>query len=211
MNILTLTTDAGEKDHYIASLKGIAFSKNSDLRIIDISHNIKPFDVGGAALQLRNSIAYFPKGTVHVIGVDDEPKKAEAEDDCLYPAIMKYKDQYFISIDNGFFGSLIEENPPQEYFVLPDLVKKEKSITFSTKDILLPIALKILEGTKIKTFAKAAKRFKKAYTLGVFLEPNHIKGYVVHIDAYGNLISNIKKEHFDKYKVSVPVVLVPRS
>ena len=199
MNILTLTTDAGEKDHYIASLKGLAFSQISDLNIIDISHQIKPFDVGEAALQLKNCINSFPKGTVHVIGVDDEPKIALSVDDCLYPAIMKYKNQYFVSVDNGFFGSLIGEESPQEYFIAPDFVKQEDIGTFSTKTVLLPLALKILEGKAIKTFAKATKTFKKAYSFGVFLEPSVIKGYVVHIDAYGNLISNITKDQFEKY------------
>mgnify|MGYP002036800670 CR=1 FL=1 len=72
MNILTLTTDSGEKDHYVASLKGFLLSNVNNISIVDISHQISPFNVSEAARQVRNCIGSFPSGTIHVVGVDDE-------------------------------------------------------------------------------------------------------------------------------------------
>ncbi len=200
MNIITLTTDAGEKDHYVASLKGEIFSNSEDVNVIDISHQIKPFDVGQAALQLNNCISSFPKGTIHIVGVDDEPIITPSIEDCSHPCIMKYKEQFFIAVDNGFFGCLVGEDSHEDFYVVTEMTNEISAHSFSTKNILIPIALKVLAGEDFLNFSAVKKRFKSAYTLGVFLEPNIIKGYVVHIDAYGNLISNIKKEQFDVYK-----------
>jgi len=200
MNILTLTTDSGEKDHYVASLKGFLLSNVNNITIVDISHQISPFNVSEAARQVRNCIGSFPSGTIHVVGVDDEPRLAPTQDDSCFPAIMKYRDQYFVSIDNGFFGSLLEEESPQEFYVLPDFVKAEEISSFSMKTVLLPIAIKLIKERSIKSFAKPIKRYKKAFSESVFMGENGMLGQVIHIDVYGNLITNITKEMFDRYK-----------
>ena len=197
MNIITLTTDAGKKDH-MWSLKGEIFSNSEDVSVIDISHQIKPFDVGQAALQLNNCISSFPEGTIHIVGVDDEPIITPSIEDCSHPCIMKYKGQFFIAIDNGFFGCLVGEAAHEEFYVVTEMINEQSSSSFSTKNILIPIALRVLKGEDLLNFSAVKKRFKKAYTLGVFLEPNIIKG-CWYLDAYGNLISNIK-EQFDIYK-----------
>jgi len=95
MQIITLTTDNGYHDYYVAAIKGKLFQAFPAAHIIDISHGITPFNIREAAFQLRCCYEEFPAGTIHLIGVDSEPQfEAQKE---RYPGILKFKDQFFIS------------------------------------------------------------------------------------------------------------------
>ena len=101
MQIITLTTDAGLKDHYVASIKASLYRQLPNAILIDISHDIRPFDSSEAAFQLRNCYTDFPDGTIHIIGVDSEPKIAEASIENNqqnfspnYPSILVFENQY---------------------------------------------------------------------------------------------------------------------
>ena len=114
MQIITLTTDAGLKDYYVASLKATLYSQLPAVVLIDISHEIRPFDSSEAAFQLRSCYKDFLKGTIHIIGVDSEPNllntnKEFSANDFIpsYPSILFYEEQYFIATDNGFFGAFL--------------------------------------------------------------------------------------------------------
>ena len=101
MAIITLTTDMGLNDHYVASLKGSILKSIKDINIIDISHSVKPFDITEAAYLLASCFKDFPDNTVHVIGVDSEPIVNFSGSEGSFPSILIYKKQYFISNDNG--------------------------------------------------------------------------------------------------------------
>ena len=102
MKVITLTTDMGLNDHYVASLKGSLLKSASDVQVVDIVHTVRPFDISEAAFHVRSCFTDFPEGTVHVIGVDSEPIVNFGGSDGSFPSIMKYQNQYFISCDNGF-------------------------------------------------------------------------------------------------------------
>ena len=85
---ITLTTDMGLKDYYVATLKGAIYSELPDAKIIDISHNIPPFDITHAAFVIKNSFKHFPKNTIHVIGIDAEPS------DLTRHIIVETQDQF---------------------------------------------------------------------------------------------------------------------
>ena len=91
MQIVTLTSDNGLQDYYVAAIKGAILNQMPNASIIDISHHIRPFDVANAAFQLRCCFRDFPKGTIHIIGVDSEP--VLNGDKSSYPTIMKFHDQ----------------------------------------------------------------------------------------------------------------------
>ena len=211
MQIITLTSDSGYKDHYVASMKGTIISLFSAATIVDISHEIRPFDIAEAAFQLRNCFNDFPIGTVHIIGVDAEPHFTPGTDEGSYPSILKYKGQYFVSNDNGFFGAFLDQDHPEEFYRVEGILESNKHYTFPTKQILIPIACKILNGENIKSFAVARNKYKKALTPSVLIEKNVLKGYVVHIDAFGNLITNIQKQHFERYEKDVPYTIYFRN
>ena len=105
MQIVTLTSDTGLQDYYVAAMKGAILNQMHQTTIIDISHQIRPFDVANAAFQLRCCYRDFPKGTIHIIGVDSEP--ILSGDRASFPTIMLFSGQFFISNDNGFFGCFI--------------------------------------------------------------------------------------------------------
>ncbi|PHR29165.1 MAG: hypothetical protein COA38_11680 [Fluviicola sp.] len=207
MKVITLTTDMGLHDHYVASLKGTILRSLEEAKIIDISHSVRPFDIAEAAYHVRSCFQDLPKGTVHVIGVDSEPIINFGGSDGSFPAIMLYEGQYFVSCDNGFFGAFLGENRPESFWRMEDILSNEKLFTFPTKNVLLPAAIRILNNEDPSTFAVASKSYKSALTPTAITETNLIKGYVIHIDNYGNAITNIDRSLFTQFGEGAPFVV----
>ena len=199
MAIITLTTDMGLNDHYVASLKGYILKSTKDIHIIDISHSVKPFNIAEAAYLLSSCLKDFPDNTVHIIGVDSEPIVNFSGSDGSFPSILIYKKQYFISNDNGFFGSLLKEEKPDSFWRIEDILSNEKIFKFPTKNLLLTAGLSLLEGKKIESIASPFKVYKKAFSPIAIIEKNLIKGYIIHIDNYGNAITNIHESFFARF------------
>ena len=107
MSIITLTTDFGLKDHFVGALKGKILSEFSDAKIIDISHNIDPFNISETNYIINASYANFPNGTVHIIGVDSEINQEN-----LHIAI-EWNNQFFICADNGILSLLTQKIMPK--------------------------------------------------------------------------------------------------
>lgn len=211
MQIITLTTDMGVQDHYVAALKGAILSRVPEARIVDISHHVKPFDVVQAAYHLASCYQSFPEGTVHVVGVDSEPMVNFSGTEGAFPSIMKLKGQYFISNDNGFFGSLIAEEQHEGFFRLDDVLSNMNLFKFPTKNMLIPAACRILNGEDISAFASEFPSFKRAFSQAPVIETNLIKGNIIHIDSYGNLISNIHHSLFDRFGKETPFTIKYRN
>ena len=108
MSIITLTSDYGLKDHFVGALKGKILSEYSEALIIDISHEIDPFNTLEASYIIGASYASFPKGTVHLIGVDMESNKENQH------IVMQWNDHYFIAADNGILSMLSQKIVPQK-------------------------------------------------------------------------------------------------
>ncbi len=207
MQIITLTTDMGVQDHYVAALKGAILSRLPDARIVDISHHVRPFDVVQAAYYVSSCYESFPEGTVHVVGVDSEPMVNFSGTEGSFPSILKHKGQYFVSNDNGFFGSFLGEQEIEEFYRLDDVLSNMGLFRFPTKNMLIPAACRILNGESIDTFASSFTSFKRAFTQTAVIEPNLIKGNIVHIDSYGNLITNIHQSLFDRFGKETPFTI----
>jgi S-adenosyl-L-methionine hydrolase (adenosine-forming) len=207
MQIITLTTDMGLHDHYVASLKGTILSLTPEARIVDVSHTVKPFNVSEAAYYISSCFRDFPKGTVHVIGVDSEPIVNFGGTDGSFPCILLYEGHYFISNDNGFFGAFLQENSPESLWQIDDIMSNPKLFLFPTKSMLIPAACRILKGDDISKFASQIENYKKAFSITAVVEVNLIKGNVIHIDSYGNLIVNISRELFDRFGKDTPFTI----
>lgn len=207
MKIITLTTDLGLKDHYVASIKATLLTKLPGVNIIDISHDVKAFDVSEAAYHLNACFKSFPNGTVHVIGVDSEPIINFGNNDGSFPSILEFENQYFISNDSGFFGAFLKEAKPDKFWRIDDVLSNPNLFLFPTKNILCETGIKILNGDSIDSFASLHENYNNAFVPVAIHETNLIKGHVLHIDNYGNLITNIDRTLFEQVGAEIPFTI----
>lgn len=188
MAIVTLLTDSGESDHYVAAIKARIISINPGIRVEDISHRIKPSDIGHAAFVLRAVFRDFPKGTVHLVGVDSIGNRGDAF------IALQLEDHFFVGCDNGLFG-LISDKPHQQLVELN--VINSITTTFPERDVFAPAAVKLASGVSITNLGKPMPSFKKMIDRQVKATKKQITGTVIRVDEMGNLITNIPKDAFD--------------
>jgi len=188
MAIVTLLTDSGESDHYVAAIKARIISINPGIRIEDISHKIKPNDIAHAAFVLRAVFREFPKGTVHLVGVDAVGAKGDL------PIALQLEDHFFVGADNGLFG-LISDKTHQHLISLNSITTI--STTFPERDIFAPAAVKLASGISLSDLGKPLPVFKKMIDRQVKATKKQITGSVVRVDGFGNLITNIPREAFE--------------
>ncbi|MCK4569695.1 MAG: SAM-dependent chlorinase/fluorinase [Bacteroidales bacterium] len=188
MPIITLTSDWGTKDHYLASVKGAILKQIPEARIIDISHHIPPHNLTQAAFILKNCYRDFPPGTIHIIGVSTEESEANPH------TIVLAEEQYFIGADNGIF-SLIFEEPPEKIFEI-NLMQDSAFFTFSSRDRFVKAAALIAKGDDISKLGHERKSLNEKILFAPVVDKNIIKGIVIYIDNYKNVITNIRQDMF---------------
>nr|WP_299203811.1 SAM-dependent chlorinase/fluorinase [uncultured Brumimicrobium sp.] len=208
MSIITLTTDMGMGDYYVASLKGKILKNLPNVQIVDVSHVVSPFKVTQAAYLLKNCMRDFPEGTVHVVGVDAEPLiNFNQPEESVYPTVVKFQGQYFVAADNGFFSLLMGNKVAEGMWRLDDVLSRPELMNFPTKNILVPAACKIIAGEELDSFCSSVDSIRKAIPLSPVIDGNTLKGAVSYIDHYGNIITNITKEDFYHIGKNVPFVI----
>lgn len=205
MGIITLTTDLGLKDHYVATLKGTIYSLVPSAIVVDISHQVSPFNIIQTAYYIINSYKDFPKGTVHVIGVKSEPViDLLNPSKNMVPSILFFDGHYFISNDNGIFGLILNNQKPDGFWNIDDVLSNTKYMKDPTKFMLVPAACQILNKQSIDEFASATDRYMNYQSILPVLTENRIVGKIVHVDNYGNLITNISKKDFANFGDNTP-------
>lgn len=188
MAIVTLLTDSGESDHYVAAIKAKILGVNPGIRIVDISHRIQPCDIGHAAFVLRSVFRDFPKGTVHLVGVHATAARGD-----LFVA-LQLEDHFFVGADTGFFGLISDKNHQQ----IAELISaKNITTTFPERDIFATAAAKLASGVSITDLGKPLSGFKRLIDRQVKATRKAINGNVIRVDEFGNLITNIPKDAFD--------------
>lgn len=188
MAIITLLTDSGESDHYVGAVKAKIISINPGIALVDISHKILPCDIAHGAYVLKSVFRDFPKGTVHLVGVD-----ASGNRDDQFLA-LQMEEHFFVGVDNGLFG-LISDQQHQQVVQLNSINPVDS--TFPEKDILAPAAAKLASGVAITTLGKPLPAFRKMINRQVKATRRIIAGHVIRVDNYGNLITNINKVDFE--------------
>lgn len=213
MQIITLTSDIGLKDFYIASVKGSLYSKIPSIVLVDITHDIKPFDVSGAAFQVRSSFENFPDGTIHIIDVDSEPflphniNAVNHENLLAYPSILKFKNQYFITNDNGFIGAFLGEEYPQSLYRYQQIEQEPEKWSFMMRDCFIELANNIIQKKPFESYCNSIDSYKKAFVQNPIINENLIQGHVIHIDTFGNIITNITRSDFERFGKDTPFVI----
>jgi len=192
MSIITLITDFGYKDQFVAQMKGEIYSNNPESIVVDISHNISPFNIMEAAYILENSYKSFPEKTIHIIDVDSEKNKEKKH------IIVKLDNHYFITSDNGIMSILSQIINYQEIYeisILNELKPMESSLKIFSK-----VACHLSMGGKPEIVGKKINNLKKVINLKPFVnsENTQIISSVIYIDHFGNVITNIKKSFFDE-------------
>lgn len=194
MSIITLTTDLGNKDSYLATVKASIYSQISDVKIIDISNNISPFNIYEAAFILKNCYKDFPDGTIHIISVDDEISVRNEH------VAIKVNNQYFIGSDNGLFTLFLNEMKAEKIVKL-NISQKTNCTTFAIKNIFVPAACHLARGGTMEIIGTVISDLEvQKMELQPVFNNNILKGLIIYVDNYGNAFSNITKEQFYKLK-----------
>ena len=186
MGIITLTSDWGLKDYYGAAVKGSVYTYYPQATVVDVSHLIPPFDIIQASLILKNSYRNFPPGTVHLVEV-----KAQAVENIAHLAILA-DGHYFIGADNGIFSLVLDHKPEAMIEILSD----NHLSCFPARDIYVKAACHLAQGGKIEILGNPAEKMVEKTMLRPVIEESAIRGSIVYIDDYGNIITNISSELF---------------
>ena len=202
MSIITLTTDYGLKDHFVGALKGKILSEYSEAMIIDISHEIDPFNTLEASYIIGASYASFPKETVHLVGVDMESNKENQH------IVMQWNNHFFIAADNGILSMLSQKIVPQKMVAINIHDRLPSEAT--DLDVFVKVACHLAKGGLMNVIGKEINTIKHVTNLQATIseDGNSLKGNVIYIDHFGNVITNISKKYFIEVAKGRPYEIV---
>ena len=187
--IITLTTDFGANDHLVGAMKGVILNINPAARIVDINHNVVPYDILDGALSLGNAYKYFPSRTIHVIIVDPGVGTDRR------PLLVSGEKQFFVAPDNGVLSVIYEREPctvrhitAAHYFLNP------VSATFHGRDIFAPTAAWLSKTLATEAFGEVITDFVRFTMPKAKSNGQAVKGVVLRVDAFGNLMTNLTAE-----------------
>lgn len=196
--IVTLLTDFGTKDGYAGSIKGIIKSLYRDAEIIDISHDIDPYDIKGAAYSLNGYYGYFPKETIHICVVDPGVGGTRR------PLIIRTAQNYFIGPDNGIFRFIFNREAYTLYEIIPEWVVGGKvSPTFHARDIFAPAVGKILNGVNCEKLGRRLDKITEIPNLFFTKNEDRLKLEIITVDRFGNIITGFSKLDLERLKKNV--------
>ena len=191
--IVTLLTDFGGHDHYVAAVKGVLLSINPALTIVDITHEISPQNIREAGFVLASACAHFPEGTLHLAVVDPG---VGGKRQGLAAATERY---LFVGPDNGLFDWIFTVDPPHQVVVLenPEYQLPQVSATFHGRDIFAPAAGHLSLGLALEKLGPAIKYRMHFPGRLILRDQDKLQGEIIHVDRFGNLISNIEIPHVE--------------
>ena len=195
--VITLLTDFGTADYFVGAVKGSVLSVNPRVIIADITHEIAPQDIEAAAFTLLASYQTFPAGTIHVAVVDPGVGSARR------PIVVRAADQLFVGPDNGIFTYIYDREPSHRVFHITSekYFRPSPSTTFHGRDIFAPVAAALSNGVKPENLGLEINdpvRLKNSLT------PEVLK--IIHIDRFGNCITNITRDLIDPKRPPTLVV-----
>jgi S-adenosyl-L-methionine hydrolase (adenosine-forming) len=187
--IITLTTDFGNSDHHVGSMKGAILNINPAARIVDINHSVVPFDLLDGALSIANAYSYFPSRTIHVVIVDPGVGTERR------PILVSGEKQFFVAPDNGVLSMIYEREPctvrhitAEHYFLNPI------SPTFHGRDIFAPTAGWLSKTLQTEAFGEVITDFVRFTMPKAKSTEQAVKAVVLRVDAFGNLMTNLTAE-----------------
>ena len=205
MSIITLITDFGNKDHFVAKIKGDIYSNYDKAKVVDISNEVSPFNVMEAAYILENAYKSFPENSVHIIDVDSE-KTIEKKH-----IVMCLDNHFFISADNGILSILSQNINPEKIYEIT--IQDELDRIDSSTKIFSRVACHLAKGGKPELIGKEIKDIKSVKNLKPFIneDSSQIISSVIYIDNFGNVVTNLKKNIFEKIRKGRPFEISVRN
>lgn len=188
MTIVTLTTDFGLQDYYAGALKGALLRFGPAIQLVDISHNIKPFDIVQGAFVIRNAWTEFPPGSIHLIGVN-----------CVYDPKFRFliarKDgHFFLAPDNGLLTLLFEQLPEADIRELPAPAGQH----FPVKQSFADAVGYLTSGKPFEALGSPAGPILERISLQAVIMPGRIRGTIIQVDNFENAVINIRRDVFEK-------------
>ena len=201
MAVITLTTDFGLQDGYVAAMKGAILAIAQDVRLVDVSHRVPPQDVASGAYILSCAYRYFPAGSVHLAVVDPGVGSARRA------IVVETAQHRFVGPDNGLFSAVLHREPTWNAFEIriSAYFRSVVSPTFHGRDIFGPVAAHLCNGVPS---AELGPRIADPARLDLWTvqeRENAVVGRIVHVDHFGNAISNLEKRRLGYGDVRVRV------
>ena len=203
--IITLLTDFGLADPYVAMMKGVLLSINPRAILVDISHQIRAGSILHASSLIGETFSFFPVGTVHMAVVDPGVGGNRR------PIGIKAGGHFFIGPDNGIFSTVLVHNREAEiihlteekYFLFPI------TNTFHGRDIFAPVSAHISLGVDLRTMGQVIRNPVKRSFQAPFIKDNSLQGQIIRVDYFGNLITNIRNDQLNAFLTkSKPTVFI---
>lgn len=193
---LTLTTDFGTQDAYVAAMKGVILERCPGAPLVDVTHEIAPQDVMEAAFVLRQAVPYFSEQTVHLVVVDPGVGTERR------PVALRAGDRFFVGPDNGLFSLVLGDDDPDEIAVLDDPAHwrtPDPSTTFHGRDIFAPAAAHLAAGGALEDLGSPADELQPLRWALPITDAQGIQGWTIHVDRFGNCITNVPRPLFEEH------------
>ncbi len=186
MQIVTFTSDFGLDDYYVAILKGAMLRQDPELHFIDITHRVKPYDIVQGAFVLKNAYHNFPENSIHVISVNNDSER-------LSFIAFHFNGHYFVGPDNGIFTLMFGELPPNVY-----RLEYNKESAFPLKEVFAHAVSHLSAGKPLMEIGLPAGETERRIALQPVISTSQIRGSVIYIDHYENVVVNIPQDLFEK-------------
>jgi S-adenosylmethionine hydrolase len=197
MPTVTLLSDFGLKDPYVAEMKAVIMGICPEARIVDVSHEVEKFNIQMGAFVLASAAPYFPKGTIHVAVVDPGVGTKRR------PILVETSHSFYVGPDNGLLPLAAQKQGIRHVYNITNsrYTLAQVSKTFHGRDIFAPVAAHLASGSKPQDFGSEIHD----YVIPKFAKPEligkELRGEVLHIDDFGNIITNISAEDLGKTRI----------
>jgi len=205
--IITLTTDFGLKDPYAAEMKAVILSISPKAKIVDITHCVEKFNTRMGAYTLAAACPYFPKSTIHMAVIDPgvgTKRKA---------ILIQTKNGYFIGPDNGVLALAAKGQGIRHIYRIenPKFMLPEVSNTFHGRDVFAPVAAHLANGISPSEFGPEIRKIVTPKFAKITKTKTTLTGEVIHIDGFGNIITNLRQKDLESMNIKVMVNLKLKS
>lgn len=189
--IITLTTDFGLVDPYVAEMKAVILGINPKVRIVDVTHQVERFNIRNGAFTLAVASSYFPRGTIHVAVVDPGVGTKRK------PILIVAKKDFFIGPDNGLLALAAKNQGIKRVYEItnPKVMLSKISSTFHGRDVFAPAAAHLSRGVKPSEFGPEIRKIVTPKFAKVAKKGDMLSGEVIHVDSFGNVVTNFTEEH----------------
>ena len=196
LGLITLLTDFGDRDSFVASMKGVILTINPHATLVDLSHHVPSHSVEDAAYLLKSCYRYFPEGTVHVAVVDPGVGSARR------PLIAKSEHYFFLAPDNGLLTPILAEDREIEVREIEnaDYRLTSPGHTFDGRDLFAPAAAWLTRQQPFASFGQLIDDCKTFTISKPKWEAMALVGEIIHVDRFGNLISNLTPHHVEEIR-----------